>query len=209
MIKLSYGWSINQTMVLTGAVTGDQYANDGAWLIQLAPQALLAVAGIAMMKKQNRLSMVLIVFAVVVNILDAYTNIIAFRELWPQYQVELVQIGRSQQFIDATRTVGYTVSFLVTWFEEAIMLCIGTAMIIFVELAEEMRWNLPPFFRAFGTITSAAGGNFSQAKRASQNGHTNNMATSARSDRSYRDNVTYSTPESNYSVPERPDRVRN
>lgn len=197
MVKLSYGWSIDQTMVLTSAVTGDEYATDGAWLIQLAPQALLAIAGIAMMKRQNRLAMVLIVSALVVNGLDAYTNIIAFRELWPAYEARLTEMGRTQDFIEATRTVGYAVSFLVTWFEEGVMLCIGTALIIFTELAEEMRWNLPPFFRSFGAVTNAAGFNFTQASQ---------MAASSQSDRSDNGNDNRRSRENR--TPQRPQRVR-
>lgn len=203
MVSLSYGWSLDQTMILTGAITGAEYANTGAWLIQLAPQALLAIAGIAMLKKQKNLSLVLIASALLVNALDAYTNVVAFQELWPIHSAQLIEMGRSPEFIKAAQTVGYGVAFLVTWFEEGVMLCIGTALILFGELGEEMGWNLPPFFRAFSAVASGMGGNFSPVSR---------MATrsqSSRSDNSHSNNGHNGHENQNSERQyERPQRVR-
>lgn len=202
MMSLSYGWSLDQTMILTGAITGMEYASTGAWLIQLSPQALLAIAGIAMLKKQRNLSIALISSALLVNALDAYTNIVAFQELWPIHSAQLAKMGRSAEFINAAKTVGYGVAFLVTWFEEGVMLCIGTALILFGELGEEMGWNLPPFFRAFSAVTSGMGFNFSQA---------NQMATRPQSNRG---NNSHGNDGNNGSQNQnqryqRPSRVRN
>lgn len=202
MAKLSYGWSIGQTMILTGAITGDRYANDAAWLIQLAPQAFLAIAGIAAMKQQNRLMIALIILALTVNFLDAYTNIVAFNELWQGYEAVLRQKGRTQDFINAAYSIGYAVAFLVTWFEEGVMLCIGSALIIFAEFAEEVGWKLHPIFQSFSAITNATGGNFSQA---------NQMATSSQSNRGNNShgNDGNNGNQSQNQRYQRPSRVRN
>lgn len=160
MIKLAYGWSIDQTAVFTSAVTGGQFADESAWLVQLMPQALLAIAAMAMAQRQRNLFYVLVVSALVINGIDAFTNIVTFQELWPTYSGAIVAQGRSAEFVEMTYPFGVALSFIVTWFEEGISLALGTALMLFGELAQEMGWRLPKFFRGFAVAARAAGGDF-------------------------------------------------
>lgn len=163
LVSLSYGWSLDQTSQFAAAITGPEFAKALAWLIQLGPQVCLAISAIALAQKQRRLGAALIVVALTLNFIDAYTNLVVFRENWPTYSASVRAI-RSADFVDAAYPVGMGFAFLITWGEEAISLALGTALVLFAELAREMRWNLPPFFRAFllqaATTARSAGGDF-------------------------------------------------
>lgn len=180
--ELTWGWSISQTQVLTDAIFGNEYSMAGAWIIQLAPQALLAVVGVAMAKKQRNLALAMIVSALIINGIDTYTNIIGYRELWPVYQEKLISEGRSIDLIEAAYPLGIIFSFLVTWGEEVILLAAGTVIVLIVEVSEDIGKPLPNWFRSFGisSKTLGFGGSTFDA-----------MATRTESNGRSPDNVTY------------------
>lgn len=156
--KLAYGWSMDQTEAFASAITGLEWAQAAAWLIQLAPQMLLVAASIYKMQGKSKMAVWLIVAALLVNALDAFTNIVAFNEWWPSRAAILVEQGRSLQFVNATRPVGQIFAFLVTWFEEAISLALGSLLQLVADHMEAMGRPYPRFFRA--GIVGAAGFDF-------------------------------------------------
>lgn len=158
LATLSYGWSLDQTEAFVSAITGAQWAQAAALLIQLSPQALLVAAGIYTVQGNGRMARGLIVAALAINALDAFTNIVAFNEWWPSRAAILVEQGRSFQFVNATRPVGQIFAFLVTWFEEAISLALGSLLQLTADHMEAMGRRPPRFFRA--GIVGAAGFDF-------------------------------------------------
>lgn len=173
MLSLSYGWSLDQTQDFMTAVVGTDAAQAGAWLIQLAPQMLLVAAAISKLNGNGRMATFLIIGALVVNILDAYTNVITFREWWPTWAQALIDQGRSAEFINATRPVGQAMSFLVTWFEEGVSLALGSMLQLVADHMQAMGQRPPRFFRA--GYANAAGFDFrgvnKQAKQQSNTRH--------------------------------------
>lgn len=176
MLNLSYGWSLDQTEAFMSAVVGMEWANAAALLIQLSPQILLVAAAIYSL--QGRLSMArgLMVSAFLINGIDAYTNIIAFNEWWPERAAALTASGRSAEFVNATQPIGKIFAFLVTWFEELISLALGSTFQLIADQMEAMGRRPPRFFRA--GVVSAAGGDFrginKQAKKNKQASTTRN-----------------------------------
>lgn len=158
LATLSYGWSLDQTEAFVSAITGAQWAQAAALLIQLSPQALLVAAGIYTVQGNGRMARGLIVAALAINALDAFTNIVAFNEWWPSRAALLYEQGRSAEFINATRPVGQLFAFLVTWFEEGISLALGILLQLVADHMEAMGRRPPRFFRA--GIVGAAGFDF-------------------------------------------------
>lgn len=163
MVKMAYGWSIQQTAVFTSAFTGGEFATEAAWLIQFSPQAAFVIAAGAMARRQTRLAYAAILIGLSMNAIDAFTNIVTLKELWPSYSAVLVAQGRSAEFINMTYPVGLLFAFAVTWFEEAIMLAAATILMLFVEVSDDVGLRLPGSFRRFMVSVSsgakAAGGN--------------------------------------------------
>ena len=171
MLSLSYGWSLDQTQDFMTAVVGTDAAQAGAWLIQLAPQMLLVAAAISKLNGNGRMATFLIVGALVVNILDAYTNVVTFREWWPTWAQTLIESGRSTEFINATRPVGQAMAFLVTWFEEGVSLALGSMLQLVADHMQAMGQRPPRFFRA--GYANAAGFDFRGVNKSArqQSGH--------------------------------------
>jgi hypothetical protein len=99
LAKLSYGWSLDQTEAFVSAITGGEWAQAAALLIQLSPQALLVAAGIYTVQGNLKMARGLIVSALAINALDAFTNVVAFNEWWPSRAAILLEQGRSLQFV--------------------------------------------------------------------------------------------------------------
>jgi hypothetical protein len=169
MLSLSYGWSLDQTQDFMSAVVGIDAAAAGAWLIQLAPQMMLVAAAISKLNGNGRMATVLIASALLVNALDAYTNVVTFREWWPTWATYLIEQGRSAEFINATQPVGQAMAFLVTWFEEGVSLALGSMLQLVADHMQAMGQRPPRFFRA--GIVAAGGFDFrgvnKEAKRQS------------------------------------------
>jgi len=158
MLSLSYGWSLDQTQDFMTAVVGADAAQAGAWLIQLAPQMMLVAAAVSKLNGNGRMAAFLIGGALLVNLLDAYTNVITFREWWPTWAQTLIDSGRSVEFINATRPVGQVMAFLVTWFEEGVSLALGSMLQLVADHMQAMGQRPPRFFRA--GYANAAGFDF-------------------------------------------------
>lgn len=158
LVVLSYSWSLDQTQDFMTAVVGMQAAPAGAWLIQLAPQMLLVAAAISRMNGNHRAPTILILSALLVNALDAYTNIVTFREWWPTWSQALVAAGRSAEFVNATEPVGKLAAFLITWGEEGLSLALGSMLQLVADHMEAMGRRPPRFFRA--GLVSAGGFDF-------------------------------------------------
>lgn len=158
LARLSYGWSLDQTEAFVSAITGQEWAQAAALLIQLSPQALLVAAGIYTIQGNGRMARGLIISALAINALDAFTNIVAFNEWWPSRATVLLEQGRSPEFVNATRPVGQIFAFLVTWFEEGISLALGSMLQLIADHMQAMGQRPPRFFRA--GIVAAAGFNF-------------------------------------------------
>lgn len=158
LATLSYGWSLDQTEAFVSAITGAQWAQAAALLIQLSPQALLVAASIYTLQGNTRMARGLIFSALAINALDAFTNIVAFNEWWPSRATVLLEQGRSLEFVNATRPVGQIFAFLVTWFEEGISLALGSMLQLIADHMRAMGQRPPRFFRA--GIVGAAGFDF-------------------------------------------------
>ena len=158
MLSLSYGWSLDQTQDFMTAVVGTDAAQAGAWLIQLAPQMMLVAAAISKVNGNSQMARALIIGALLVNGLDAYTNVVTFREWWPTWAQSLIDAGRSAEFINATRPVGQGMAFLVTWFEEGVSLALGSMLQLVADHMQAMGQRPPRFFRS--GIVAAAGFDF-------------------------------------------------
>jgi hypothetical protein len=166
LATLSYGWSLDQTEAFVSAITGAQWSQAAALLIQLSPQALLVAAGIYTIQGNSRMARGLIMSALAINALDAYTNIVAFNEWWPSRAASLLGQGRSPEFVNATRPVGQIFAFLVTWFEEAISLALGSMLQLVADHMQAMGQRPPRFFRA--GIVGAAGFDFRGVNKAAK-----------------------------------------
>ncbi len=147
-LSLSYGWSLDQTQDFMSAVVGFESAKAGAWLIQLAPQMLLAAAAVSKLNNNRNMAIGLIVGALLVNALDAYTNVVTFQEWWPRWAAVLVESGRSPEFVSATEPVGKFMAFLVTWFEEGVSIALGSMLQLIADLMQAMGRRPPRFFRS-------------------------------------------------------------
>lgn len=166
LATLSYGWSLDQTEAFVSAITGAQWSQAAALLIQLSPQALLVAAGIYTIQGNKRMARGLIITALLINALDAFTNIVAFNEWWPTRALALTQQGRSPEFVNATEPVGQIFAFLVTWFEEAISLALGSMLQLVADHMQAMGRRPPRFFRA--GIVGAAGFDFRGVNKAAR-----------------------------------------
>lgn len=147
-LSLSYGWSLDQTQDFMTAVVGADSAKAGAWLIQLAPQMMLAAAAMSRLNGNRNMAIGLVIGAFMVNILDAYTNVITFQEWWPRWAQVLIDSGRSREFVMATEPVGKFMAFLVTWFEEGVSIALGSMLQLVADYMEAMGRRPPRFFRS-------------------------------------------------------------
>jgi len=95
----------------------------------------------------------LIVAAIVFNLVDAGTNIIAFTAIsriapadWPLWAYDVAMV------------IGYFIAFAITWAEEGLALLIGLAMHMISMLLGAMNMPQPEFLAVGASYMSAAGG---------------------------------------------------
>jgi len=150
LVKLSLGWSLKETEELSEFLIGKEYAILLAWMVQLAPQILLMLR-VVVQDKTGRV--ILIVAAIIFNLIDAGTNIIAFSAVsrvapadWPLWAY------------DAALVIGYMIVFAITWAEEALALLIGLAMHMIVMLLGALNMPQPAFLTVGASYATAAGG---------------------------------------------------
>jgi hypothetical protein len=166
LAALSYGWSLDQTEAFASAITGAKWSQAAALLIQLSPQMLLVAASLYTLQKKRSMARGLIIAALVINALDAFTNIVAFNEWWPSRAALLIEQGRSLQFVNATRPVGQIFAFLVTWFEEALSIALGSMLQLIADYLEAVGRRPPRFFRS--GIVAAGGFDFRGVDKAAK-----------------------------------------
>lgn len=157
MMKISYGWSIDQTALFMSAVVGVEYATPASWFIQFAPQALWVVAGYALAQHNKPLGYGMIFSGLLFNGIDMLTNILAFHESWPQFSANITFI-QDPNVLRAARGFGYAFACGVTFFEELIMLCTGAIISLFVEFSNGMGWRTSPLLSRLGATAYNAGG---------------------------------------------------
>ena len=163
---LAYGWSLDQTEAFVSAIVGNEWSQAAALLIQLAPQMLLVAASLYTLQGNRGMARGLIIAALAINALDAFTNIVAFNEWWPSRAMALVEMGRSPEFVGATRPVGQIFAFLVTWFEEALSIALGSMLQLVADYMEAMGRRPPRFFRS--GIVAAGGFDFRGVDKAAK-----------------------------------------
>lgn len=156
-------WSLGETMRMTSIVIASGYQfdlqlftiNTGdadyslGFIIQMIPQAFLLTRTFF---AQNRIGhryipIACLVLAIVFNIADAMTNILAFQESGGQLPTAV------QWAADGSEIFGYLVCFLVTWFEEVLVWFFAVMGQFVYAIGKDAGYKMPDWLRLEGSRT--------------------------------------------------------
>lgn len=162
-------WSLGETMRMTGIVIASSYNFDLqiftistatadyslGFIIQMIPQAFLLTRAFF---SQNRIGhkwipTACLVLAIVFNLADAMTNILAFQESGGRLPTSV------QWAADGSQAFGYLVCFLVTWFEEVLVWFFAVAGHFIYAIGRDAGYKMPTWLSLAGEGQSQPIGN--------------------------------------------------
>lgn len=154
-------WSFGETMKLSGGVIGESFASDLAILVQIGPLVCLLTYRLfnqhGFMAGKTKY---LIWLAVILNLADMVTNILAYElggyrlptSLFSGVDISTLP-AQAAWVLLAARGFGYFVCFAVTWGEEGLIWMAIVGSHLFQAVLKDLGFN-PPAWLALGGASS-------------------------------------------------------
>lgn len=150
IIKLAFGWSLNETQELTEYMIGPEYSIEMAWAIQLLPQMALMLR-IMLDGKYSKWALVGV--AIAFNIIDFGTNFIAISAMQ-----RVVPVNFPLWAADIADLFTYVIAFAITWAEEGIALLLGMSLHFVAMILKDFNVSVPEALTISENAARAASG---------------------------------------------------